>query len=276
MKRQQFIDYVKSPEKLNTESIRLLDDLVIDYPYCQTADILLTLILYKENNIKYNNQLKIASAYAADRKTLKQLINSISRNEHLSKDYKDINVADEKKNLSWKIEDTNKPESSKLKNDLPDIINELRSEINLLLLQSSDHDNLAKKLEGLLKDEPNSAKIKKETEIQLSLGEYNFDHLTNLSSKENNWKSKEDLIDKFIEEEPKISISKFNFFDPVDSAKRSLEDHEEIVSETLANIYYKNGNLTKAIKIYRKLILINPEKSSYFAAQIEKIEKEFK
>ena len=94
---------------------------------------------------------------------------------------------------------------------------------------------------------------------------------------ENGKLTNSELIDKFIHDEPKIDpVSKSEFFDPIDFAKQSLVDNEEIVSETLAKIYYKQGNLLKAIKIFKKLCLVNPEKSSYFAAQIEKIKKEVK
>jgi len=84
----------------------------------------------------------------------------------------------------------------------------------------------------------------------------------------------EDLIDKFINEAPKIEVShRTEFFDPIDYAKHGLIDKQDIVSETLARVYLNQGNPEKAIKIYERLCLVYPEKSSFFAAQIEKIKK---
>ena len=81
-------------------------------------------------------------------------------------------------------------------------------------------------------------------------------------------------IDEFIKNEPSISRPKAEFYDPVSKAKESVVDNENIVSETLAGIFYDQGHLQKAIKIYQKLSLKYPEKSSYFAALIKKAEKE--
>ena len=53
-----------------------------------------------------------------------------------------------------------------------------------------------------------------------------------------------------------------------------LDDEDDMVSEELAEIYLAQGLKCEAIEIYRKLSLLNSEKSAYFAEKIEKIEKE--
>jgi hypothetical protein len=83
--------------------------------------------------------------------------------------------------------------------------------------------------------------------------------------------SKNELVERFIHDKPRLSPPKAIFFSPSEKAVKSNTDDEEIVTETLARLYYKQGNITKAIKIYDKLILLFPEKSRYFAAQIEKM-----
>lgn len=46
----------------------------------------------------------------------------------------------------------------------------------------------------------------------------------------------------------------------------------DMVSEELAEIYLDQGHKSMAVEIYRKLILLYPEKSIYFARLIEKAE----
>jgi tetratricopeptide (TPR) repeat protein len=47
-----------------------------------------------------------------------------------------------------------------------------------------------------------------------------------------------------------------------------------MMTETLAKIYQKQGKYDKALEIYNTLRLKFPEKNAYFAALIEKLEKE--
>jgi hypothetical protein len=84
--------------------------------------------------------------------------------------------------------------------------------------------------------------------------------------------TKEEIIKKFLLDQPVISRPRAEFFNPGERALKSSTDEEDLVSETLAQLYYKQGNDQKAIRIYEKLSLLFPEKSLYFASQIKKIE----
>lgn len=54
-------------------------------------------------------------------------------------------------------------------------------------------------------------------------------------------------------------------------AHKSISFRKELATETLAILYIKQGKKDLAINIYKKLMDKNPEKSSYFANQIEKL-----
>lgn len=86
----------------------------------------------------------------------------------------------------------------------------------------------------------------------------------------------ENILDKFIREKPSISRPKAEFYNPVNMARQSVEEDEELVTETLASLYHKQGNHRKAIRAYEKLCLLYPGKMSYFAALIQKIKAELK
>jgi hypothetical protein len=279
MNRQQFINYIKSPEQLNEESLIQLENLVKEYPFFQTAETLLAINYRLLGNFKFNDQLRLASAYAADRKLLKHQLDAIQKSSEteLRKETQPIvkeHVVPDKKEYT--------PDTK----SLADLINQLKTEVDLYMIQAPDQKSskqiaklhtIAVKLEKLIdSDEKKSPVLEKKKEPkQAAPAEYSLEQLEEIPLKKPQQIANAELIDKFIKEEPRI-VPKPTFFDPVDSAKQSILDNESVVSETLAEIYYKQGNLSKAIKIYKKLSLVNPQKSSYFAAQIEKIQKEIK
>ena len=56
-------------------------------------------------------------------------------------------------------------------------------------------------------------------------------------------------------------------------AEKSVAENKDVISETLAKLYAKQGYRDKAITMYERLSLAFPEKSTYFAAEIDKLKK---
>ncbi len=82
------------------------------------------------------------------------------------------------------------------------------------------------------------------------------------------------LIEKFSKDAPKIIYSPETHDAEANYGADSLEEDPNIVSETLARIYAEQGCSSKAVQMYEILKLHFPEKNRYFAAQIEKLQKE--
>jgi len=79
------------------------------------------------------------------------------------------------------------------------------------------------------------------------------------------------IIDQFLEKQPTIPRTTGEFFNPENVIEQSIDESQQPVSETLAIILEKQGQYQKAIEIYRKLILADPNKSSTFAPRIENL-----
>lgn len=54
-------------------------------------------------------------------------------------------------------------------------------------------------------------------------------------------------------------------------AERSVAENKDVVSETLAKLLARQGHKERAIAMYERLCLAIPEKSAFFAAEIEKL-----
>ncbi|WP_337968686.1 tetratricopeptide repeat protein [uncultured Flavobacterium sp.] len=84
-------------------------------------------------------------------------------------------------------------------------------------------------------------------------------------------KKKAEIIDKFIETNPKISPIKQTAITPAVQFNINQEDNSYLMTETLARVYLEQKKYTKAIQAYEILILKYPEKISFFADRISDI-----
>ncbi len=87
----------------------------------------------------------------------------------------------------------------------------------------------------------------------------------------NNPEHQSRIIDRFIDEEPRITPVRATIYNPVNMARKSTIQPDDVVTETLAMIYAQQGNYEKAISFYEKLSLKFPEKSVYFASLIQEL-----
>ena len=87
--------------------------------------------------------------------------------------------------------------------------------------------------------------------------------------------SKIEIIDSFLEKNPKIPNrkEKDDKDDFLNLASDNKFNKSELMTETLAKIYVKQKKIKKALYAYKILSLKYPEKSSFFANQIKKLQK---
>ena len=81
-----------------------------------------------------------------------------------------------------------------------------------------------------------------------------------------------DIIDRFLRAETHRIVAEEGDVESEIVTEAELQDEDDMVSEELAEVYLAQGLKDMAIETYRKLSLLNPEKSIYFAELISKIE----
>jgi hypothetical protein len=63
--------------------------------------------------------------------------------------------------------------------------------------------------------------------------------------------------------------------DPAESSIQKLAEksntEQEVLTESMADVFAKQGKMDKAAELYQKLSLLNPSKSAYFAAKLENL-----
>ncbi len=273
MNKEKFISFMQKPDSLDKISMDELAYLINEFPYCQSAHILLTLNHLKEDSILFDSSLKTTAIYAGNRNVLKKHIDRLTADSEKTILH-DEGVSEKNKTPKTDINKTPNETSEKEKSSSFDKSKSEKSKKNKKDKSYLDNDNLEQ--QRIDKNKSRSlAELKKIVEKRIREIELEKKNKTKKPSGNKQDKRKNgDIIDKFIKDQPVISRNKVDFFDARKEAASSIVDQENIVSETLAVIYMDQGHFDKAKNIYQKLSLKYPEKSSYFAALIKKAEKE--
>ncbi len=295
-----FTFLLQNPDKvLEPVQTNQLEDILKEYPYFQAARALHLKGLKNLNSFKYNNALKVTAAYTADRDILFDFITSEVFLQNSIADTisgKTLPLAD-KEILSEEVEpnpdtDTHLIDDSE-DNPLPQTAKDADKILDPSLFESKDPEV----------DQYIAAKKKAEEELELgkplpftkrekhSFGEWlQLTSFKSIKREKENFeetemkdihfplqedvlkKEKFELIDKFIENKPKI-VPTENLISNVNIKASTTLDKNELMTETLAKVYLEQKKYKKAIQAYKILSLKYPEKSSFFANRIKAVRK---
>ena len=231
------IDFLlKNKERINDSELAYLFDLTVKYPFSSFCHYVVFSVLKKQNRTGYENMLK-KTANNLDLNIGKETAKSMDERIHGNEEYPNEDVKTLNENIYGNLIAEN-------------IIHEVEEPKTKddLIEPKTVNKNTPKSFEDWLFKEPIPST------------------------------SKEVTVDEILQslENRKNQSSKTSFFSASESAKKSLELNNDIVTETLAEIHVQQGNYPKAIEIYQKLMLLNPEKKLFFASRIEFINQKTK
>ncbi len=271
MNTNDYINLLNNSKAINDKQTLVLETIVQEFPFYQSARALYLKGLYNQESFRYNYELKKTAAHTTDRSVLFDFITS-----------------DDFKIFQQEVYDKYQAE----------IQNIIVADFELVQVEGLDIDlnsiSIVEKnirTEFVANEAPKTANEIVEAELQIGKPlhfEKNETHsfsewlqLSKISPIVRNEEEKKpevsselekkfDLIEKFIELNPKIPQAKDTTSVPANVAK-SNEMPSSIMTETLAQIYLEQKKYTKAIQAYDILILKYPEKSSFFADRIKNI-----
>ena len=225
-----------------------------------------------------DQQLKLAAVYAMDRKKLFQLVTEI----HAPL----IQKAEAEVEEASSPEPTGAIEFSDNSNGEADVIIEQHAPYagpastgELLELDEEPEDapfEIDDSVEPEEEEELSSenmiiALVKEDSEMEEPESDSKDLPAQDVEDPETEPNNKNHLIKSFLLEEPGVIRADRKTSLKGDVSLSSIKEHDGFITDTLAKIYVKQGLFAKAIYAYEKLSLKYPEKSAYFAAQIEKI-----
>jgi hypothetical protein len=309
MNRSDFLNMIGDSVPFNRQMIGEVYELIDIFPYFQSAHLLLLKGLFSNADVKFENQLRNSAIHVGDREVLYWLLKTKNTADEGKIDIKQD--SDFKKEI---VSDTHQTviESARNSEYMINEIEKKTDETNFIEKEDSSGQNPAHSImiatepdniesDGVifLSDEDTSPPDEKvffmdpgfsfperSDLLELDLDEDKTSPLSdekiNLEDPDHPEKNSKkllmsELIDKFIIANPRIEPIKDKSYVPNDDiSKPFVEDAGGLVTETLAKIYVNQGYYSRAMDIYEKLSLKFPEKSSYFASQIEKVKEYIK
>jgi hypothetical protein len=308
MNRNDFLNMMESSVPFDRHLIGEVNEIISIFPYFQSAHLLLLKGLQDNSDVKFGNQLRYSAIHIADREVLYRFLQIPSGPEseiHEIPEEPVVASTDEPF-----VSDTEQTviESAKnsdeminqIENEDSEEIAEVKEEYSMIpqmLMDSGYDEKVNASILPVMQSKSVSADPVAvvdpvsgpaipvsgsndllELEIENDqAGSLIGSSATNDSPAQDERVAKKlqsDLIDKFIITNPRIEPNREKKDVPVEDRATPEPGEGVFVTETLAKIYVSQGYYSKAIAIFEKLSLKYPEKSSYFATQIEKV-KEF-
>lgn len=306
MDKQRFSSLLKDPSKVTNADIKTLNEYRKKYPYFQSLYVVVAKALKERQHPKTEAFIKKAAIYSANRSHLKEIIEGeyrfIEKPESKPQGNKTKSV-DSKTNTQSqtgqpkKVEESEKAElTEETKTPTLEIIKQkdppaAKGKVKPANkgIKQGTLEKSYKKEETPQKEEKPKTNIedinsdleaieatKKRIEAllggQISEPKKHDKKTTTPTSKK---KKQIEIIEKFIQDEPRIERLKIAEAESttgfIDLANKSMRSEDSFETETLAQLMANQGKLKKAEAIYKKLSLKYPEKSTYFATQIQKL-----
>ena len=266
---------INKPDAINEKQTEALGNVLAEYPYFQSARALRLKGLYNQNSFKYNYALKVTAAHTTDRTVLFDFITSdtftaIQKGYYDKKvlELLDIKVIDSELIVS---EEKTEPKGALETSILTSIKEASVSEISDNTKLAEEKLDIGKPLDFSKNEKHSFQEWLQLSRTQPIVRESDQKSPVELVPIDENKKKKSELIDKFIETNPKISPIKHNTTSHA-TFDLNKDDNSSLMTETLARVYLEQKKYQKAIQAYEILILKYPEKSSFFADRIADIQ----
>ena len=275
---------LKQPNHITLSQVYELENIIHEYPYFQVVKAIYLKILYAQESYRYNKELKITAAHIGNRTLLFDFITStgfkdkknVLKKEEMPKAYVDEAIPSEfttyvsgdvfEKKEFYPVTHTVE-QSQTSKDAISSSEQQLKEALHMgkpIDFQPNDKQSFATWLQVTRYKPIDRRTTKTATTIDLPFVDKNIFEEGDARAK------KFDLIDKFLEANPKIEVSKDDDTPSNIEIVEKKDIGRQFMTETLAKVYLEQGKYTEAIQV---LMLKNPAKSAYFAEQISIIRK---